>query len=264
MLLLCVCNATCICVMLLLCVCSWLSCVYLCPCVYCPCVNFHVHNVCASHEYTPTQQSPPTHPTNTGTPPPCGLSQHHLRTMWTYFFHLATTVKHNGVTERSQPALRALAQRCLHHPLPAIHTMPRAFLGQLLAHMHRPGQCQDDVIRRSAGLPFAVVSVLQACMASTQQVCGWVEGGWLICGDGEGGGGECVCDGGVRAWVYGGTCCSTLCFTLLFTYLYTLSHTQYTSPNIHITQYTHHTHNNTQYSSHSAPNRVCFMGVCGS
>ena len=60
--------------------------------------------------------------------------------------------------------------RCSRSTLPDVSTHPTNLMLAVLRRMHRPGQSQDDVIRRSAGLPFAVATLFHAETRRPQQV----------------------------------------------------------------------------------------------
>ncbi len=47
---------------------------------------------------------------------------------------------------------------------------PRQWLDRLLDHMRRPGQSVSDIVRRSAGIPFACAGLFQADMSSARKV----------------------------------------------------------------------------------------------
>jgi thyroid adenoma-associated protein len=59
---------------------------------------------------------------------------------------------------RGCPAWR----RLLEESAPRLNQLPGEWLQLLLARLARPGQCRDDVVRRSAGLPYAVVAIFLA------------------------------------------------------------------------------------------------------
>lgn len=52
--------------------------------------------------------------------------------------------------------------RMLLEASPQLNSLPQQWLHHLLAHMQRPGQSRDDIVRRSAGLPAAFVAVFAA------------------------------------------------------------------------------------------------------
>ena len=61
---------------------------------------------------------------------------------------------------RSHGSLRA--RRLLQERSPALHGLPHRWLHGLLARAAAPGQSRDDILRRSAGLPAAIVALFLA------------------------------------------------------------------------------------------------------
>lgn len=53
-------------------------------------------------------------------------------------------------------------RRVLKHADASLNTLPSQWLQQLLARVSEPGQSRDDIIRRSAGLPPAFMSIFLA------------------------------------------------------------------------------------------------------
>ena len=54
------------------------------------------------------------------------------------------------------------ACRLLEEPSQELNALPMCWLQQLLDHVARPGQTVDDIVRRSAGLPYAFVALFAA------------------------------------------------------------------------------------------------------
>ena len=52
--------------------------------------------------------------------------------------------------------------RLLREPAPALNGLPGQWLAALLERIRAPGQGRDDIVRRSAGLPFAFVALFLA------------------------------------------------------------------------------------------------------
>ncbi len=52
--------------------------------------------------------------------------------------------------------------RLLREPASALNGLPGQWLAALLERMRAPGQGRDDIVRRSAGLPFAFVALFLA------------------------------------------------------------------------------------------------------
>lgn len=70
------------------------------------------------------------------------------------------------------------ARRLLQERSPALHGLPRRWLAHLLGRAAAPGQSRDDILRRSAGLPAAIVALFLAEPANqarkvrgTQSLC---------------------------------------------------------------------------------------------
>lgn len=61
-------------------------------------------------------------------------------------------MKHNGAVEKSQAGFIALVERLLESPEPCLNLLPRAWLARCLNRVQEPGQCRDDIVRRSAGV----------------------------------------------------------------------------------------------------------------
>ena len=56
-------------------------------------------------------------------------------------------------------------------PSPALNSLPGVWLDALFAALQRPGQSRNDILRRSAGLPVAVLAVLLADPPGARRVC---------------------------------------------------------------------------------------------
>jgi hypothetical protein len=61
------------------------------------------------------------------------------------------SMKHNGAVEKSQAGFITLVGRLLESPEPCLNLLPRVWLGRCLSRVQQPGQCRDDIVRRSAG-----------------------------------------------------------------------------------------------------------------
>jgi hypothetical protein len=64
---------------------------------------------------------------------------------------LLLSMKHNGAVEKSQPGLLWLSEQLLQSPRSDLNSLPAAWLARCLARVQQPGQCRDDIVRRSAG-----------------------------------------------------------------------------------------------------------------
>eukprot|EP00775_Hariotina_reticulata_P011695 gene11694-11839_t len=75
---------------------------------------------------------------------------------------LLLTMKHNGAVEKSQAGFLGLAARLLQSQDPGLNGLPSVWLQRCLARVDERGQCRDDIVRRSAGLPFAMAGLFLA------------------------------------------------------------------------------------------------------
>jgi hypothetical protein len=64
---------------------------------------------------------------------------------------LLLSMKHNGAVEKSQPGFLWLAEQLLQSPRGDLNSLPAGWLARCLARVTQPGQCRDDIVRRSAG-----------------------------------------------------------------------------------------------------------------
>lgn len=71
-------------------------------------------------------------------------------------------VKHNGASEKAHLGLTDLVGPLLETGDPKLEGMPYAWLSRLRRHALRPHQTGSDIVRRSAGLPFALVALAKA------------------------------------------------------------------------------------------------------
>ena len=53
----------------------------------------------------------------------------------------------------------------------SLRTLPGGYLQQVLSYMQRPGQSRSDIIRRSAGVPYAAVALFLAEIGEPRRVC---------------------------------------------------------------------------------------------
>eukprot|EP00887_Chlorella_sp_A99_P000062 scaffold16.g62.t1 len=90
------------------------------------------------------------------------LAQGQLQEMGDHLLRLLLAMKHYGAVDRAALALLALAGRLAAAPPPALAAMPRAWLAAALAFLARPGQGRSDIVRRSAGLPYALTALFEA------------------------------------------------------------------------------------------------------
>lgn len=74
------------------------------------------------------------------------------------------------------------ARRLLQERSPALHGLPHRWLHQLLARAAAPGQSRDDILRRSAGLPAAIIALFLAEPANQARKVRATTTRSLICG----------------------------------------------------------------------------------
>lgn len=60
--------------------------------------------------------------------------------------------------------------RLLREPAPVLNRLPGQWLGTLLQRLRAPDQARDDIVRRSAGLPFAFVALFLAEPSGSHKV----------------------------------------------------------------------------------------------
>lgn len=99
------------------------------------------------------------------------LQVQQLARMGGLMLELLQSMKHNGAVEKSVPGFMALAERLLQSAEPALNGLPAAWLQACLARVSQPGQCRDDIVRRSAG----ACSMTAAAVRVLAQAC------WLCC-----------------------------------------------------------------------------------
>ena len=71
-------------------------------------------------------------------------------------------VKHNGAVEKVHGGLMRLIKPLLMHESEALSGMPLGWLKRIERYAMRPNQTLSDIVRRSAGLPFAFLSIIKA------------------------------------------------------------------------------------------------------
>ena len=75
------------------------------------------------------------------------------------FIHLLLSTKHNGAVEKAQLAFSALCERLLSSGATELYQLPTQWLTSLLRLVN---STKLQTLRRSAGLPYAVVAILKA------------------------------------------------------------------------------------------------------
>jgi hypothetical protein len=71
-------------------------------------------------------------------------------------------VKHQGSTMKAHLGFIVLVQQLLASSSSALNALPYKWLDRLKMFVERPDQTRSDIVRRSAGLPFALVALLKA------------------------------------------------------------------------------------------------------
>jgi len=71
-------------------------------------------------------------------------------------------VKHTGALEKTRIGMTAVCSRLMRSGDAALKALPQRWLEDLLDQLNRPGQGIRDRVRRSAGLPYAFMSILLA------------------------------------------------------------------------------------------------------
>jgi len=71
-------------------------------------------------------------------------------------------VKHTGALEKTRIGMTAICSRLMRSKDASLKALPQRWLNNLLDQLIRPGQGIRDRVRRSAGLPYAFMSILLA------------------------------------------------------------------------------------------------------
>jgi hypothetical protein len=125
--------------------------------------------------------------TTTAPPSPLLMSPRDVDRLGSLVLSLLLRVKHNGAFDALHQGLRAMAARLLlmpssvaagaaaaaaalaaadggdaSSPTPPLPELPERWMRAALSHLRRPGQCRDDILRRSAGVPYAVLALALA------------------------------------------------------------------------------------------------------
>lgn len=90
------------------------------------------------------------------------LSNAQVRGIGEYFVDGLCTLKHNGATRKLEQHFEAVCKRLLRQQDAGLAVLPQLWLQRVLAFLQRPGQTRSDIVRRSAGVPSAVVAICQA------------------------------------------------------------------------------------------------------
>ena len=71
--------------------------------------------------------------------------------------------KHSGAVDKTQQGFEALASTLMGaDPSTSLAELPAQWLTRVMNHLRRPGQSRRDIIRRSAGLPYAIQALMRA------------------------------------------------------------------------------------------------------
>ncbi|KAK9830510.1 hypothetical protein WJX72_012147 [[Myrmecia] bisecta] len=90
------------------------------------------------------------------------LSAEQLQHIGASFITILTSMKHNGAVDKTQAGFIAMVEKLLRVPSPALNRLPGEWMANLLLHICRAGQSRDDIVRRSAGIPFAFCALFLA------------------------------------------------------------------------------------------------------
>lgn len=90
------------------------------------------------------------------------LSNAQVRSIGEHFVDSLCTLKHNGATRKLEQRFEAVCKRLLRQQDAGLAALPQLWLQRVLAFLQRPGQTRSDIVRRSAGVPSAVVAICQA------------------------------------------------------------------------------------------------------
>eukprot|EP00892_Ulva_mutabilis_P007743 jgi/Ulvmu1/5340/UM022_0134.1 len=107
-------------------------------------------------------QPPASHAATTRAPSTGYLSNTQVRNIGEYFVDSLCTLKHNGATRKLEQRFELVCKRLLQQQDAALAALPHAWLLRVLSFLQRPGQTRSDIVRRSAGIPSAVVAACQA------------------------------------------------------------------------------------------------------
>ena len=77
-------------------------------------------------------------------------------------FRMLLEGKHNGAIDKTQTGFIALCSALLASSNCMIAELPRKWLREVLEYLQRPNQSLRDIVRRSAGLPFAITGLFKA------------------------------------------------------------------------------------------------------
>lgn len=90
------------------------------------------------------------------------LSNSQVESIGDYFVDSLCTLKHNGATRKLEQRFELVCKRLLQQQDAELAALPQAWLLRVLGFLQRSGQTRSDIVRRSAGVPSAVVAICQA------------------------------------------------------------------------------------------------------
>ncbi|EFJ43357.1 hypothetical protein VOLCADRAFT_96436 [Volvox carteri f. nagariensis] len=90
------------------------------------------------------------------------LSCDQLRQVGELLLRLLFEMKHNGAVDKTALALTAVSERLLRGSASELNGLPRPWLEACIRRVLAPNQTRDDIVRRSAGLPFAFGALFHA------------------------------------------------------------------------------------------------------
>ncbi|GAX83456.1 hypothetical protein CEUSTIGMA_g10881.t1 [Chlamydomonas eustigma] len=85
-----------------------------------------------------------------------------LESMGCLLLQMLFKIKHSGAVEKAAMGLGSITGRMLRCSVPELSVLPSKWLEACLKRLSAQGQVRDDIIRRSAGLPFALGALFQA------------------------------------------------------------------------------------------------------
>jgi hypothetical protein len=91
---------------------------------------------------------------------------------------LLLSMKHNGAVEKSQPGVLWLAEQLLQSPRSDLNGLPAGWLARCMARVQQPGQCRDDIVRRSAGGTHCLRMAAAVLVTYTTCACSLCMGVW--------------------------------------------------------------------------------------
>lgn len=113
-------------------------------------------------QQAPVVLTPPS-PGDSGVrPTPALLVSTQLETAGEMLIRALIEAKHSGAVDKTQQGLEALASTLMGADSSFLADLPAQWLTRLLTHLRRLGQSRRDIIRRSAGLPYAIQALMRA------------------------------------------------------------------------------------------------------